>query len=114
MPMSHELVRERPTHTLEQERPHGMLDDAAVPYLQDVVQVIVVAGPAGNELVTALEARIGTEAEVAHATRKLCQHLAGDVRIAVPADVRRSQKLLTSQQRDLRLPKNLHRQDSHR
>jgi len=63
----------------------------------------------GSELVAALEAGVGAEAEVAEATGELGEGLGGHVGVALPADVRGAEELLPGQKRHLRLAEDVHR-----
>jgi len=106
--MAHEFVRQCAADALEQERPDAVLEHAAVTYLQDVLEVILVRGTPLDELVAALEAGIGAEAEVAEAAGELCDGFRRHVAVGFPADVRRAQVFLSREQGDVRLAVDVH------
>src|SRR5690606_41228431 len=96
---------------LDENGPDRVLDHAAVAHLQDVGQVLAVRRAPLDQLVAALEPRIGPEAEVTDATRELGHGLRRHIRVALPVDVRRAQELLARDDRDPSLAEDLHRGD---
>src|SRR5690606_3059059 len=102
------LVCQCAADPLEEERPDTMLEHAPVPDVQDVVEVVLVGRTSLDELVAALQAGIGAEAEVAESPGELGYRLCGHVAVGLPADVRRAQVLLSREQCDLRLAVDVH------
>src|SRR5690606_9661673 len=103
-----ELVRQRPADPFEEEGPDRVLQDAAVPDPEDVVEVLAVRRPAPDQLVPALEPGVRAEAEVAEPARELGELLARHVRVALPAEVGRAEVFLTGQERDPGFTEDVH------
>ncbi len=110
--MSHQLVGQRPGDAFEKEGEHGVFENAAVFDLQEIRQVLLVVGAALNGLVTSDDPYVFAEAEIAKPTREFDELLGSVVGVAAPIDIGVAEKLLTGQQRNLRLADNLHVIDS--